>query len=100
MADLISSTKINLKRVVPDARKILVKIERDHKKFLSKIHILLPGKVLHAEKKAETVLKAIDSSCQAVLKQFEKIKLKPQEKRKLNKKKQLRELLNSEDSSN
>lgn len=94
MTDLISSTKSNLKRIVPNAKDILIKVERDHEQFRSKIHVHVPGKVLHAEKKAETVWEAIDNSYQAVLKQFEKIKTKRQAKRKL-KKKIFREMLNS-----
>ena len=94
MTDLISSTKSNLKRIVPNAKDILIKVERDHEQFLSKIHVHVPGRVLHAEKKAETVWEAIDYSYQAVLKQFEKIKTKQRVKRKL-KKQVFRELLNS-----
>jgi ribosome-associated translation inhibitor RaiA len=87
MSDLISSTKISLKRIVPNAKDIFIKVERDHEKFLSKIHVDLPGKVLHAEKKAETVWEAIDHSYQAVLKQFKKIRSKQQAKRKFQKQK-------------
>jgi ribosomal subunit interface protein len=83
MTDLILSTKSNLKRIVPNAIDILIKVERDHEKILSKIHVHVPGKVLHAEKKAETVWEAIDYSYQAILKQFEKNKTKRQIKRKL-----------------
>ncbi len=91
MSELISSTKSNLKRIVPNAKDILIKVERDHHFFLSKIHVHVPGKILHAEKKAETVWEAVDSSYQAVLRQIEKIKNKHREKRKL-KKDRLREL--------
>lgn len=94
MTDLISSTKTNLKRIVPNAKDILIKVERDHEQFLSKIHVHVPGKVLHAEKKAATVWEAIDYSYQAVLKQFEKIKTKRQAKRKQTKK-EILERLNS-----
>ena len=94
MTDLISSTKSNLKRIVPNAKDILIKVEREHEQFLSKIHVQVPGRVLHAEKKAETIWEAIDSSYQAVLKQIEKIKSKHRVKRKL-KKKVFRELFNS-----
>lgn len=94
MSELISSTKNNLKRIVPNAKDILIKVQRDHELYLSKIHVHVPGKVLHAEKKAETVWEAIDSSYQAVLKQFEKIKTKRRSKNK-HYKKEFRELLNS-----
>ncbi len=87
MTDLISSTECNLKRIVPNAKDIFIKVERDHDYFLSKIHLHVPGKVLHAEKKAETIWEAIDSSYQAVLKQIEKVKAKRQAKRKLKKQK-------------
>lgn len=82
MSDLISSTKSNLKRIVPNAKDILIKVERDHELFLSKIHVHMPGKVLHAEKKANTIWEAIDYSYHAVLRQFEKIKTKQQSRRK------------------
>lgn len=86
MTDLILSTKINLKRIVPNAKDILIKVERDHDQFLSKIHVHVPGKIFHAEKKAQTVWEAIDYSYHAVLKQFEKIKSKRHSRRKINKK--------------
>ena len=95
MTDLISSTKSNLKRIVPNAKDILIKVERDHEQFLSKIHVQVPGKVLHAEKKAETVWEALDYSYQAVLRQLEKIKTKRQAKRKF-KKHELLELFSSQ----
>ncbi len=85
MTDLILSTKSNLKRIVPTAKNILIKVERDHEQFLSKIHVQMPGRVLHAIKKADTVWEAVDDSYQAVLRQFEKIKTKQQTKRKLKK---------------
>lgn len=85
MFELISSTKSNLKKMLPNAKDILIKVERDHDQFLSKIHVNVPGNILHAEKKAESVWEAIDSSYQAVLKQFERIKTKQISKRKIKK---------------
>lgn len=76
MTDLISSTKNNLKKKIPQADNILVKIERDHEFFLSKIHVHVPGKVLYATKKAETAWEALENSYHAVLKQINKKKKK------------------------
>jgi ribosome-associated translation inhibitor RaiA len=94
MSDLISSIKNNLKKIIPNAKDIFIKVERDHTQFLSKIHVQVPGKILHAEKKAETAWEAIDSSYQAVLKQVEKTKARFRTRRKI-KKKIFQELLNS-----
>lgn len=82
MNDLISETKSNLKRFVPNAKHIFIKVERDRKKFLSKIHVHVPRKILHAEKEADSVWEALDSSYQAVLKQIERMKTKRQAKKK------------------
>jgi ribosomal subunit interface protein len=86
MTELISSTKSNLQRMAPNAKDIMIKVERDHEMYLSKIHVQVPGKVLHAEKKAGTIWEAIDDSYQAVLKQIEKVKSKRQTKRRFRKK--------------
>lgn len=83
MNDLISETKNNLMKIVPNAKHIFVKIERDRKKFLSKIHVHVPRKVLHAEKKADSAWEALDSTYEAVLKQIDRIKTKRQMKRKM-----------------
>ncbi len=85
MTELIMSTKSHLKRIVPNARDIKIKLERDHEMYLSKIHVQIPGKVIHAEKKAETVWEAIDSSYQAILKQLEKFRTKRFAGRKIKK---------------
>jgi ribosome-associated translation inhibitor RaiA len=76
MTDLISSTKSNLKKKIPQADNILVKVERDHEFFLSKIHVHVPGKVLYATKKAETAWEALENSYHAVLKQIKRKKKK------------------------
>lgn len=68
--------------MVPNAKDILIRVERDRRKFLSKIHIHVPGKVLHAEKKAETVWEAIDQSYKAVLKQIDRVKKRNHFKRR------------------
>lgn len=82
MSELITFTKTNIKRMVPYAKNIEVKVERDHDQFLSKIHVNVPGRALHAEKKAETVWEAIDESFQAIRKQIEKVKTKKLLRRK------------------
>jgi ribosomal subunit interface protein len=87
MTELITTTKNHLKRIFPDAKDISIRLERDHEKYLSKIHVQVPGKVIHAEKKAETVWEAIDSSCQAVLKQVEKFRTKRFARKKIKREK-------------
>lgn len=76
MTDVVSSTRESLKRLVPNAKNIIVKVQRDHDRFRSKIHVKVPGRVLHSVKEGETAMRAIDESYHAVLKQFEKMKNK------------------------
>ncbi|HXH75462.1 MAG TPA: HPF/RaiA family ribosome-associated protein [Bacteriovoracaceae bacterium] len=83
MSELISATKNQLERIVPDARKIVIKVERDHGAYFSRLHIHVPGRVLHAEKKGQTVLEALDSSYEAMLKQIQKFKARRKAKSKL-----------------
>lgn len=85
MKDAVSLAKESLKRVVPNAKNIMVKIERDHDHFLSKIHVQVPGRVLRSVKKGTTVSRAIDESYHAVLKQIEKIKNKRLTRKKYSK---------------
>lgn len=74
MTEMITSTEKHLKQIVPQAQNIVIKVARDHELFSSKIHMHLPGKVIHAQKKAQTLSEALDSTCDAVLKQIEKNK--------------------------
>ena len=94
MTELITSTKSHLKKVVPNVKEINIRFERDHGKYLSKIHVHIPGRVIHAEKKAETLCEALSSSYQAVLKQVGRFKAKQLVKKKLRKEK-TREIFNS-----
>lgn len=80
MSQLIASTKNQIKRLAPYAKDVLVKIERDHELYRSKIVVKVPGAVLHAEKKAQTVWEAVDFSYHAIRKQIDKIKSKRQKK--------------------
>jgi ribosome-associated translation inhibitor RaiA len=80
MSELVASTKSQIKRIVPYAKDVLIKIERDHELYRSKIHVKIPGTVLHAEKKAPTVWEAVELSYHAILKQIDKIKAKRQKK--------------------
>lgn len=82
MTDLISSTKDTLKKILPNARNVFVKVERDHGLFLSKIHVHVPGSVFHVQKKAETISDAIESSYKAIIKKIDKLKTKRSNKRK------------------
>jgi len=59
-----------------------VKIERDHNLYLSKIHMRLPGMVLHAQKKGQTVWEALNLSYEAIVKQVVKFKMKKRTKKK------------------
>jgi ribosome-associated translation inhibitor RaiA len=81
MSELVASTKTQIKRIVPYAKDISIKIERDHDLYRSKIHVQIPGTILHAEKKAQTVWEAMELSYHAILKQIDKMKAKKQRKR-------------------
>jgi ribosomal subunit interface protein len=83
MSELIASTKNHLKQIIPAAKNIIIKLERDHEQYVSKIHVQMPGNVLHAEKKAPTVFEAMDSSYHAIVKQIQKIKSKKIDRNKL-----------------
>ena len=85
MSELIKMTKNHLRQLVPKASNIEIKIEREHQQYLSKIHIHLPGRVLHAHKRAASVGESLDSTYQAILKQIHKIKSKKQTKGKIRK---------------
>ena len=74
MSELITATKSHLKQIIPAAKNIIIKLERDHEQYVSQIHIHMPGSVLHAKKKAPTVWDAIDSSYHAILRQIQKVK--------------------------
>lgn len=87
MSELITFTKTNIKKMVPYAKNIDVKVERDHDQFLTKIHVNVPGKVLHAEKKGETVWEALDDTYQAIRKQIEKVKTRKLLRRKIHERK-------------
>ncbi len=80
MSELVASTKSQIRRIVPNAKDIFIKIERDHKLYRSKIHVKIPGTVLHAEKKAQTVWEAVELSYLAILKQIDRIKAKRQKR--------------------
>lgn len=82
MSELILSAKKHLKQIIPEAMEIDIKLHRDHEQIVSKVHIHLPGKVLHATKKSLNVREALDSSCEAIIKQMQKFKTKRAPKRK------------------
>lgn len=86
MSDLISSTKKHIKKIAPFARDVVIQMEKDHDKFLSKILVYTPGALLKAEKKAETFWEALDSSYGAVAKQIEKLKSRKKGRRSLRRK--------------
>lgn len=76
MTKLTSLIEGQIKQIAPNAKKIIVKIERDHDLYLSKIHMRLPGIVLHAQKKGQTVWEALNLSYEAIVKQVVKFKMK------------------------
>jgi ribosome-associated translation inhibitor RaiA len=82
MTKLTSLIEGQIKQIAPNARNINVKVERDHDLFLSKIHMRLPGMVLHAQKKGQTVWEALNLSYEAIIKQIVKLKMKKFGKRK------------------
>ena len=82
MTTLTSIVRCQIKQIAPNAKDIIVKIEHDHGLYLSKIHMRLPGLVLHAQKKGKTVREAMNSSYEAIAKQVIKFKLKKTVKRK------------------
>jgi ribosome-associated translation inhibitor RaiA len=82
MTKLTSLIEGQIKQIAPNAKNIIVKIERDHDLYLSKIHIRLPGMVLHAHKKGQTVWEALKLSYEAIVKQLVKFKMKKLVKRR------------------
>lgn len=81
MSELISLTRDQIKRFIPSARDIQVRVERDHHHYRSKIHVQLPGTVLHADKKSDSLFDALELSCQAILKQVSRLKTKKNRQR-------------------
>lgn len=94
MTEFVSSTKNQIKRFVPNAKDIFIKIERDHEHYCSKIHVQIPGAVLHSEKKAESAWEALTLSYHAILKQVDKYKAKKRQ-RKLSPRKMLTEFIST-----
>lgn len=82
MTKLTSLIEGQIKQVAPNAKNIVVKIERDHNLYLSKIHMQLPGMVLYAQKKGQTVWESLNLSYEAIVKQVVKFKMKKLTKRK------------------
>lgn len=83
MTKLTSLIEGQIKEIAPRAKNIIVKIERDHELYLSKIHMHIPGAVLHAEKKGQTVWEALNSSYEAIVKQVVKLKMKKKRKHRV-----------------
>ena len=81
MSDLVTTTKGQIQRIVPFAKNVLIKLQREHNLYRSKIHVNVPGAVLHADKKAPTAWEALELSYQAILKQVDRIKSKKERRR-------------------
>jgi ribosome-associated translation inhibitor RaiA len=71
-----------IKQIAPSANDITIKIERDHGPYLSKIHLRMPGMVLHAQKKGQSLLEALNLTYEAIVKQVVKFKMKKCTKKK------------------
>ena len=82
MTKLTTLIEGQIKQIAPNAKDMNVKIKRDRNLYLSKIHMRLPGLVLHAQKKGQTVWEAMNSSYEAIAKQVVKFKMKKRVKRK------------------
>jgi ribosome-associated translation inhibitor RaiA len=76
MTKLTTLIEWQIKQIAPNAKDIIIKIERDHKFYLSKIHMRLPGIVFHPQKKGQTVWEALNLSYEAIVKQVIKFKVK------------------------
>ncbi len=82
MAKLTSLIEGQIKQIAPNAKDVTVKIKKDHDVYLSKIHVQLPGIVIHAQKKGQTVWESINLAYDAVIKQVVKFKMKRKAKKK------------------
>lgn len=71
-----------IKQIAPNAKNISVKIVRDHEFYQSKIHMRLPGMVLYAQKKGNTVWESLNLCYEAIVKQVVKFKMKKRTKKK------------------
>ena len=76
MTNLTSMVEGQIMLIAPNAKNISIKIERDHEQYLSKIHMRMPGIVLHAQKKGQTAWEALNLSYEAIAKQVVKFKMK------------------------
>ncbi len=82
MSELILTAKNHLKHIMPKALDIDIKVTRDHEFFVSRVHVHLPGGIIHAEKKADNYSEALDEACEAAIRQMQKFKSKRGPKRK------------------
>lgn len=73
---LVESTREYFKSMYPWIKDVSVVIKRTKDGILSKIHIKMPGKVLHAQKVDATPSKSLDRSRDAIHKQIIKMKAK------------------------
>lgn len=82
MTKLTSLIEEQIRQVAPNAKDIIVKVERNHGQYLSKVHMRLPGTVIHAQKKGQNIWEALILSYEATIKQIGKYKMKKRTKRK------------------
>lgn len=80
MSELVASTKKQIKRIIPYAKSIWIKVEKDHQFYRSQINLKVPGNILHVKKKAATIGEAMELSTLAIKKQIKKMKEKRQGK--------------------
>lgn len=82
MSKFLAQIEGQIKQFAPNAKNIIVKIERDHELYRSKIHMQLPGVVIHAQKKGQTMWEALNLAYEAIVKQIVKLKTKKRSLRK------------------
>jgi len=83
MNKLTTTIEGQIKQLAPKAKNISIRVEKDHDQYLAKIHMRLPGMVLHAQKKGQTMWESLNSSYDAIVKQICKFKMKERMKKKI-----------------
>ena len=74
MTALIDHIKRQLRSTFPQAQEIDVRVKRDHEHYVSNIHVHVPGKVMHAEKKASNPWLAVEAAHGAITRQVQRWK--------------------------
>lgn len=72
MSKFIVETRNYLKKRFPKATVIDIKLSMDRDDYVSAIHVVMPGRIVHAEKKAASVWKALDLAATAAIRQLDR----------------------------